>query len=220
MEKLQIKSESLPERCEVCHQSDLFDPETGHCSRCGNVPAKILNNNSLSDYLKSHRQYGGISFTKGGIWRENDILVMHKNSLLPERCIKCNTPTNGLYLRKKLSWYHPAWNLLILVGFWAFLIVIFVARKTATVEIGMCETHMKERRNGMILSWSLAIFGFGFLIFNKWLLGIVIILASIIYAVVKVQAVSVSRIDDHYIRLKRINKRFLAELPSLPERLF
>src|SRR5262245_20095628 len=32
--KLKIRTESLPERCEVCHQIDLFDPQTGHCSRC------------------------------------------------------------------------------------------------------------------------------------------------------------------------------------------
>lgn len=29
-----IKQETLPARCEVCHQADLFDPETNHCVRC------------------------------------------------------------------------------------------------------------------------------------------------------------------------------------------
>src|SRR5688572_18742208 len=36
-EKLKIKVESLPERCEVCHQSDLFDPVSNHCSRCSRL---------------------------------------------------------------------------------------------------------------------------------------------------------------------------------------
>ncbi|HNJ39389.1 MAG TPA: hypothetical protein PKZ53_02790, partial [Acidobacteriota bacterium] len=31
---LKILKESLPTRCEVCHQSDLFDPVTGLCGRC------------------------------------------------------------------------------------------------------------------------------------------------------------------------------------------
>ncbi len=29
-----IKQETLPVRCEVCHQVDFFDPETNHCVRC------------------------------------------------------------------------------------------------------------------------------------------------------------------------------------------
>ena len=33
--KLKVKYESAPQRCEVCHQSDCFNPNTGACSRCG-----------------------------------------------------------------------------------------------------------------------------------------------------------------------------------------
>ncbi len=34
MEKLKIKTETLPIRCDVCHQSDLFNPEISYCERC------------------------------------------------------------------------------------------------------------------------------------------------------------------------------------------
>lgn len=34
---LTILSESLPKRCEVCHQSDRFDPATNFCGRCTTV---------------------------------------------------------------------------------------------------------------------------------------------------------------------------------------
>lgn len=40
MSDLLIKREHLPERCEVCHQSDAFDPTTGKCSRCEGLFAK------------------------------------------------------------------------------------------------------------------------------------------------------------------------------------
>lgn len=36
-ETLTIKRESLPVRCEVCHQTDLFNPETGECRRCSPI---------------------------------------------------------------------------------------------------------------------------------------------------------------------------------------
>jgi hypothetical protein len=32
--KLKVKTESLLERCEICHQTDLFDPHTNFCERC------------------------------------------------------------------------------------------------------------------------------------------------------------------------------------------
>ncbi len=34
MGKIQIKTESLPSRCETCHQSDYFDAAKGFCQRC------------------------------------------------------------------------------------------------------------------------------------------------------------------------------------------
>ncbi|MBX7223753.1 MAG: hypothetical protein K1Y36_27815 [Blastocatellia bacterium] len=37
MSVLRIQKESLPTRCEICHQSDLFDPEQNACVRCDGV---------------------------------------------------------------------------------------------------------------------------------------------------------------------------------------
>ncbi len=41
MSEFKVKIELLAERCEICHQSDLFSPETGICSRCQNLTTKI-----------------------------------------------------------------------------------------------------------------------------------------------------------------------------------
>lgn len=32
--RIKIKTESLPKRCEVCHQQDRFDARSGYCRRC------------------------------------------------------------------------------------------------------------------------------------------------------------------------------------------
>jgi hypothetical protein len=53
MSKLTILKESTPYRCEICHQSDYFDPKTNSCSRCGdvkNLPA-LKTNTKLSNVL-------------------------------------------------------------------------------------------------------------------------------------------------------------------------
>jgi hypothetical protein len=38
MANLKVKSESMPARCEVCHQTDMFDSENNYCARCEAVP--------------------------------------------------------------------------------------------------------------------------------------------------------------------------------------
>jgi len=43
MAELQIKTEYLPERCEICHQGDCFDARSNHCSRCGGVTDLLKN---------------------------------------------------------------------------------------------------------------------------------------------------------------------------------
>lgn len=42
MAQFQVRSEHLPSRCEICHQSDRFDPGTGSCDRCEGVIPESL----------------------------------------------------------------------------------------------------------------------------------------------------------------------------------
>lgn len=50
-----IKQEYLPQRCEVCHQVDCFDPLSGNCSRCHQIP-------ELEDLIQSSdEQYQGLN---------------------------------------------------------------------------------------------------------------------------------------------------------------
>ena len=53
-----IRKENAPKRCEVCHQADLFDPETSQCQRCANLalpttdkPLPIINVNTTASML-------------------------------------------------------------------------------------------------------------------------------------------------------------------------
>ena len=42
MKKLIVKEEHLPQRCEICHQIDLFNPEKVFCLRCNAYPQKEI----------------------------------------------------------------------------------------------------------------------------------------------------------------------------------
>ena len=37
MEQIEIKKETLPQRCEICHQADCFDSLANYCRRCSSV---------------------------------------------------------------------------------------------------------------------------------------------------------------------------------------
>jgi hypothetical protein len=52
MADLEIKVESLPERCEVCHQTDCFDPLTNYCTRCVGVDRSVPLQNPIKQELK------------------------------------------------------------------------------------------------------------------------------------------------------------------------
>lgn len=55
MSRLKIITESLPQRCEVCHQQDHFEPATGICSRC-NVLFESNEDEALSPMVKKKRK--------------------------------------------------------------------------------------------------------------------------------------------------------------------
>ncbi|MEW6732042.1 MAG: hypothetical protein AB1489_12010 [Acidobacteriota bacterium] len=46
--KLKIRTESLPERCEICHQADCFDATTNHCSRCADITINTYQRSIIS----------------------------------------------------------------------------------------------------------------------------------------------------------------------------
>jgi hypothetical protein len=166
----------------------------------------------------------------GGIWREGKFLVMHKNAVLPDRCVKCNQPAHGR-LKRSLSYHHPALYLLILASIWIYIIVALIVRHTAKIEIGLCERHRSKRRRAIAMSWLLAVGGIAAIIFGgilserpgptPWFVptlllgGIFAFLGGLIYAAVVVPPVAPHKIDKEYVWLKKVGPDFLATFPPI-----
>ena len=55
-ETLIVRREHLPERCEICHQSDQFDPVANHCSRCSLVKLSPTSNPGHRDLKEFSNQ--------------------------------------------------------------------------------------------------------------------------------------------------------------------
>ncbi len=176
---------------------------------------------SMSTYQPSYRAgYGG---QEAGVWRDGDKLVMHKQAMLPDRCVKCNAPTNRGYLGRKLTWLHPAWILLFFVGLLGLIVYAILSatiRKKAHVELGLCEQHKANRGTGIIVGWVTAVLGVVCFILaiasqtpGFFLLGILLFLFGVIFGGYAANVVSVTKMDDNYIWIKRVSKDYLSSFP-------
>jgi hypothetical protein len=154
------------------------------------------------------------------IWRDKSTLVMTKEALLPNRCIKCNEPT-GERLKRKLTWHHPALYLTILISILVYAILAMVIRKTATVDVGFCEDHLSTRRRHLTITWIIGVVGVLCLPLAVMLddgtpvfVGLLLMFAAAIYGIVTLRVVVATRIDNHFVWLKGINSDYLQEFPQ------
>jgi hypothetical protein len=155
------------------------------------------------------------------MWREGKVLVLRKGCDFPNRCIKCNAPSVAPRRRYKLSWHTPWLYLLILLALLLYAIVALIVRKTAVVDIGLCERHQKRVLWGRIIGWGgLALelaLGIGSGVLDKPELGVIALVLAlpwIITTLVVNRLVLPDRIDDNLVRLKGCGEEFLRSLPD------
>jgi hypothetical protein len=163
-----------------------------------------------------------VGTTGTGVWRDKATLVMSKDARLPDRCVKCNEPTHGR-LKRKLTWHHPAIYILLLVAWLIYVIVAMVVRKKATVELGLCDEHLQQRRRNIFISSGLFLLGMVFFVIamaandgTPALLGLLLLLGGAIYGLVTIRVTTPSRIDDRFVWLRGVNENYLDLLPQWP----
>jgi len=161
--------------------------------------------------------------TSGGIWRDGKTLVMTKNALLPDRCLRCDAPANGYRLRKRLSWHHPLLYILVFGAALFYVILALALSKRATVDFALCPDHVRKRRNFILAGWGVFLLGV-VLVFvggtydyaSIVIAAILLILADIVWLIFAHKIVSVKRIDDRYLWLTGLNEQYLLQFPPLP----
>ena len=88
-----------------------------------------------------------------GVWRRNSNLVIAKNAVFPDRCILCNQPAHGLYMKKVFVWHSPLLLPIIVLSFPIYLFLALWWRKILRVDIPLCPKH----RNKMLAQSFLAV---------------------------------------------------------------
>ena len=213
-----------------CGQCGLVNfADASHCKRCRTPFLRTVSTESGADLQGIVLEDGyvlpappSIADPNAGVWRDKSTLVMSRDAVLPMRCVKCNVATSGR-LKRKMSWHHPALFILLLVAWLIYLIVAMIVRKSATVELGICDLHRARRRSFILITWLAVVLGFAGIFLGLManegtpaLFGVFLLLAGIIFGLIAVRVTAPSRIDDQFVWLTGVNKDYLNQLPQWP----
>ena len=163
--------------------------------------------------------YYGISAPAA--WQDGSKLVLPEGTILPDLCVKCGAPAQGFRLERKLHWLHPAFLLLLVCGPLLYLIFSALLGKTATVEVGVCPTHRRRRHLFIAGGWGLALLG----LFGFWLAihfevawpaiaGVGSLLVGMFGGLLGARLVYAARMDERYLWLGGVDRRYLSQLPA------
>ena len=166
-----------------------------------------------------------------GLWRDGDILVMHKQAPLPPICVKSGQPATD-WLQRDLQW-HPPWvTWLILFAVPAYVVLALILTRKATVIIGLSREWRNRRLIRMLITagivsvgLAVAVGGFSlatqreefriaFLFVPIGLIGGLI--AGTAYGQHACRLVWPKRINGQFIWLRGVHSDFLKLLPEWP----
>jgi len=159
-------------------------------------------------------------------------LVMRKGCEGPNRCVKCNAPTEDYFWSKTMYW-HPSWLyvLILFPGLLIYAIVALCVRKSGRISVALCPVHRSARNRNMLIAWLICFLGLGMLIGLPILSssmhhsdaditvaigvigGIVVLFGGLVFSAVAVPVLMPRRIDDNFLYLKRAGQPFLESLP-------
>ena len=160
-----------------------------------------------------------------GVWRDEKTLVMAKVARLPSRCVKCNAPATSR-LGRSLSWHTPWLYLMIFFpGLIFYVIAALIVRKTAKIEVPLCDEHRAARSKKILIGWVAALSGIALWFTPAFvpgdaagiavLVGVGLFLFSLFWAL-GLQVVTPQKIDKTHVWLNKVCPEYLAELPPLP----
>jgi hypothetical protein len=155
-------------------------------------------------------------------FRDGKILVVPDRLQISDTCIKCNAPADGKPLVVRMRWCHPAFYLLLLFpGILIGGIIVLCIQKQGTVAVGLCRYHRSRRLGAILVGAFGALLGFATIIAGPIvnqpilvLVGLVVLLGSLVYAVVYGRTIVPVLIQNGWLRLKGACPEFLAQFST------
>ncbi len=107
-----------------------------------------------------------------------------------------------------------------------YIIVALIVRKTAKIDVPLCDEHRARRSKGILIAWIIALSGIALCFAPAFgnderlallvLAGVIMLLFGLIFGIIRSRVVAPQKIDDTHVWLKKVSPIYLAELPNLP----
>jgi hypothetical protein len=138
---------------------------------------------------------------------------MTGDSVLPSRCLRCNT-SSSVALRNVVIDYYPAYNL-------ATRLIGYRRWTRFTLGLPLCRKHNLSRATSIVLGMliifvgiGVAVAGFGYNLQLLLYVGLFVIISGFVVAAIKGSPISVHKFEEPYLWLKGIDEDYLASLPQ------
>gem|GEM_PF-1092270 len=193
-----------------------FEPSSKRrCHECGKLVAE-QNSIGLGGFvICSSCKPAALAKLKGGdpdpigddlVWRDRKTVVVGARATMPDRCVKCNAPAEGIRISCSVSWKWGNLN-----------------QPQTSIEIGLCEAHRRRgsvhARVGLLLIIAIILITIsrssqsnrGF-----YAMGLLLLFAGLQWAIPSVRFLAANR-DWHWIYLKGAGREFLESLEEFPK---
>ncbi|MBC7855727.1 MAG: hypothetical protein IAF94_20035 [Pirellulaceae bacterium] len=165
-----------------------------------------------------------------GLWRQGNLLVMHKQAPLPPICLKSGEPATQR-LKRKLQWHEPWLALTVLIAIPVYVIIALIMTKRATLMIGLTDEWAARRKTRIMIALGIMFFGIGLAVLGIFLGSqgqgsegwfgllpgaLVVLVLAALYGQYACRLVWPKRITDQYVWLQGVHPSFLDRLPVWP----
>jgi hypothetical protein len=194
-------------------------------TRSSNPFAEQVNPYAAPQVATSYQMPGMSTNDFDGIWRQGNLLVMHKMAPIPDICWLSNQPANRR-LPRTLYWHQPWIYVIFLISPVIYIIVALVMQKSAKIHLPLTEEWYVRRRTRMLIAWGLGLFsliGLGGAAIAlsdtlressalMFVAALLISLGSLIYGLIACRLISPHRITDQYVWVKGVHPDYLNRL--------
>ena len=154
-----------------------------------------------------------------GYWRDGKTLVMDRNAVLPDRCVKCNEAAEGY--RRKLTFQHVSNT-----AHFAFGAFAYAMAKRATIEVPLCQRH--RRTSAMTVGLvSLAVLILSFAVLSQpgqtsipllllAVAGLIGGVVGLLKALFGMRLLRATKVTDTHLWLRGVGDAFLDAAPTTP----
>jgi len=217
----------------VLRIEDQFDDDC--CAHCGAFMEGLSNYCHLCGAMNGYMPDGATGpMSRAGLWRQGDLLVKHKDAVLPARCVKTNLPVERFVLCQFTANQSPLFVLLMLllcvfggaVGL-IVLIVLYFTQKRMNVSIPLSSYVLTAYRRGTLSGVTVVAGSCAFFALAKLMEGVpeILILFIALGALGVLTGMVNLYLYGSYLRVKKIVKdciflkgvcpEFLSELPEV-----